>query len=135
MSVKQFLLIFVSFTFFSGAYAEPEKLSLTADEWKQGKKIFKRYCSKCHGKTAKGDGRMNKLYLKLRTNTPSNFTIGYYEKRPTKYLRKIITEGGEKHNRSKYMPPFKDELTSEQIDIMVKLIQFTGQEGMFPSSK
>lgn len=106
--------------------------SFTADELKKTAKIYKIYCSKCHGKQGKGDGRMNKLYIKLRINAPSNFTVGYFEHRSSAYLKRIIREGGEANHRSKHMPPFKDELTDKQINSLVKLIRLAGKSRSLP---
>ena len=39
------------------------------------------------------------------------------------YLVKMIRDGGEKQGRSKYMPPFKDELSNEQIKKIQQIIK------------
>ena len=126
-----FLLLNFSLVFTISA-SELTKTDITADELKVATKIYKRYCAKCHGKQGKGDGRMNKLYLKLRINAPSNFTIGYFEDRPVDYLKRIISEGGETNDRSKYMPPFVNELSEDKIDLLVKLIKVTGEMRKMP---
>ena len=135
--LKQFgFIVAITFLFCSVSQAaENSEIGITADELKVATKTYKRYCSKCHGKTGKGDGRMNKLYLKLRIHMPSDFTIGYFKDRPASYLKLIIREGGENHDRSKYMPPFRDELSEEKIDLLVKLIQITGRMQKMPVTK
>ena len=96
----------------------------TEVQYERGKKLFTTYCTRCHGKNADGEGRMVKrLYRKLKTQLPSNFTLGIYSDRPAKYLRKIITSGGENNSMSKYMPPFGEELSDENIDDLVHFIK------------
>ncbi len=93
-------------------------------QYERGKKLFTTYCARCHGKHADGEGRMVKrLYRKLKTQLPSNFTLGIYADRPAQYLHKIITHGGENNAMSKYMPPFGEELSDENIDDLVHFIK------------
>ena len=133
--IKSVTLLFI-LSFFAASNLQANQnddLGITADELKTATKIYKRYCSKCHGKKGKGDGRMNRLYVKLQVNRPSNFTIGYFEGRSSEYLRRIIVEGGEKNSISKYMPPFADELSEKEIDALVKLIKVTGKMRDMPA--
>ena len=126
----------IAFLFGSLSHAsENTDDDFSVDELKLVAKTYKRYCSKCHGKKGEGDGRMNKLYIKKRIHMPSDFTIGYFKDRPASYLKKIITEGGEKHDRSEYMPPFGEELSEDKIDLLVRLIQVTGNMQSMPKSK
>jgi cytochrome c oxidase cbb3-type subunit 3 len=71
---------------------------------------FKNYCALCHGERGDGKARAAKLYpglhLKIRT-------------RPAEYYQKIIREGGAATGASHFMPPWQDELSTEQVgDIM-----------------
>lgn len=97
-----------------------------------GKETFMAYCAKCHGKKADGDGRLAVLYRRLLEPKPSDFRVGYFEYRPAAYLRKIITDGGEAHSRSKYMPPFQGELSDEAIEQLILFIQETGKRRQVP---
>ena len=98
-------------------------------QYERGKKLFSTYCTRCHGKDADGEGRMVKrLYRKLKTQLPSNFTLGIYSDRPVEYLRKIITSGGENNSMSKHMPPFGEELSAENIDDLVYFIRKTPEK-------
>ena len=134
--MKTCLLTGLTFSLIPFAQAEAiDNHGITASELKETTKVFKRYCSKCHGKTGKGDGRMNRLYIKLGVVTPTDFTIGFFKDRPSIYLRQIITDGGEKEGRSKYMPPFRDELSASQIGSLVKLIKATGSMRKMPKAK
>ena len=100
-----------------------------------GKKTFGRYCAKCHGKGADGEGRMARLYRKLQTQLPSNFTIGVYLSRPDIYLREVISKGGAASAMSQYMPPFGEELSHEQIDNLVHFIKRTPELHGFSPEK
>ncbi|HEC19092.1 MAG TPA: c-type cytochrome [Gammaproteobacteria bacterium] len=92
----------------------------------EGKKLFTQYCAKCHGKNADGEGRMTiRLYRKKFMQLPSNFTTGVFKDRPDEYLRKIINDGGEAHAMSKYMPPFSDELTHDEVNKLIAYIRQT----------
>jgi len=70
---------------------------------------------------------MAPLYRKMEARQPSNFTARFYQIRPTEYLTKIVREGGESNNLSKYMPPFKEELSKRQIDDVVYFIKYVSQ--------
>ena len=94
-------------------------------QFQRGKKTFERYCAKCDGKKANGEGRMTKLYRRKREQLPTNFTTGTYIDRPEDYLRMIITDGGEKHSMSKYMPPFGEEINHAGVDDLIHFIKRT----------
>lgn len=68
---------------------------------------------------------MTKLYRRKREQLPTNFTTGTYIDRPEDYLRMIITDGGEKHSMSKYMPPFGDEINHAGVDDLIHFIKRT----------
>lgn len=131
-SIKNSICIFLLLSFSTISSSYSSEVEINADELKMAAKAFKGYCSKCHGKEGKGDGRMNRLYLKLKVHTPTSFEIGFFETRPMDYLVKMIRDGGEKQGRSKYMPPFKGELTDEQIKSLAKLINVTGKMRKMP---
>ena len=95
----------------------------------RGQKLYDRYCARCHGKEADGEGRMVKrLYRKKGTQLPSNFTLSVYADRPAAYLRKIIVEGGENNDMSKYMPPFGQELSPRDVDDLIYLIKLVPEK-------
>jgi mono/diheme cytochrome c family protein len=95
-------------------------------QYGNGKHLFMRYCKKCHGKKADGEGRMTKkIYRKKQTQLPANFTLGIFIDRPDDYMRKIITEGGPKNDLSKYMPPFKDEISEKDVEDLIHFIRKT----------
>ena len=93
------------------------------EKYKMGEKVFSDYCSRCHGENADGRGKALPMYLKMGARLPSNFNVKFFSIRPRQYLTNIVRDGGEKHSLSEYMPPFGDELDSEQINDVVYFIQ------------
>ena len=81
----------------------------------RGSIVFTTYCVLCHGLNADGKGRSARIY----TPPPADL-----RKRTVnlEYVELIVRGGGEKVGRSKFMPPWGDELTNEQIkDLLVFL--------------
>ncbi|MDH5228680.1 MAG: c-type cytochrome [Gammaproteobacteria bacterium] len=72
--------------------------------------VFRTYCSFCHGQDGKGNTKAAKLYDRKKLMIKSGDTA-YYEK--------ITREGGEAIGKSKFMPPWRDELSEEQIKDVV----------------
>ena len=98
-------------------------LAQAAGDPVRGETLYQDYCARCHGPKADGNGRMAVLYRRLFAPKPSDFTVGYFAERPEAYLRKIILEGGERHGRSKYMPPFQGELGEQQVADLIAFIR------------
>jgi len=74
----------------------------------RGRLVFANYCTLCHGKEGKGDGRAARLH----TPPPFNLTKSVA---PRDYISQVVRKGGEAMNRGKGMPPWSDQLTDEQI--------------------
>lgn len=81
----------------------------------RGSIVFQTYCVLCHGSSADGKGRAAKNY----NPPPANLTTSLLS---DARKMEIITKGGAALNRSPYMPPWGQELTTEQIsDVIVYL--------------
>jgi mono/diheme cytochrome c family protein len=78
----------------------------------RGSIVFKTYCVLCHGPNADGKGRAAKNY----NPPPANLTTST---RSDAYKAEIIRKGGAAMNRSSFMPPWRQELTKEQIDDLI----------------
>jgi high-affinity iron transporter len=78
-----------------------------------GGKIFAAMCARCHGPAGKGDGPMGRRFQP----PPTDLTSAEATKKSDEDLKKVISEGEES------MPPFKDNLTAQQIDAVVKFIR------------
>jgi mono/diheme cytochrome c family protein len=75
----------------------------------RGRLVFQNYCTLCHGKEGKGDGRAARLH----TPPPFNLTKSGA---PRDYIAQVVRKGGEAMGRGKGMPPWGDQLTDEQIN-------------------
>ncbi len=74
-----------------------------------GRILFRGRCALCHGEHGKGDGVMARL---ITSPPPYNLTLS---RQPDAYLSEIIHKGGERMARSRYMPPFGDDLSETEI--------------------
>ncbi len=74
----------------------------------RGSIVFEKYCQLCHGPAADGKGRAAKLY----DPKPANLVMSDKNRQ---YKELIIRNGGETMGRSKFMPPWGNELTDEQL--------------------
>ncbi|WP_334120382.1 c-type cytochrome [Limnobacter sp.] len=81
----------------------------------RGESVYKRYCVLCHGVDANGQGRAAKQY----NPKPADLTQSPF---PAVYKEMIIRQGGEALGRSKFMPPWEQELTDEQISDLVQYL-------------
>jgi mono/diheme cytochrome c family protein len=78
--------------------------------------VFMHYCVNCHGITADGSGRMAKLY----NPKPANLVKS---DKNDQYKELIVRRGGEAIGRSKFMPPWGEELTNEQVKDVVAFMR------------
>jgi mono/diheme cytochrome c family protein len=85
----------------------PPKETLEASIYR-GEIVYYNYCVLCHGLTAEGNGRAAKMY----NPKPANLVLS---DKNDLYKEMIIRRGGEAMGRSKFMPPWGNELTDEQI--------------------
>ena len=79
--------------------------------------VFKSYCGLCHGERGDGMGRAAKLYSELHLAIST---------RAPDYYEKIIRGGGQAVGGSAFMPPWKDELSEEQIEDVVAYLTIVG---------
>lgn len=81
----------------------------------RGRLVYQNYCTLCHGKEGKGDGRAARLH----TPPPFNLTLSAA---PRDYTREVVRKGGEAMNRGKGMPPWGDQLTDEQVNDILNFL-------------
>lgn len=84
---------------------------------RHGQLLYNTYCTRCHGKEGKGDGKMSRI-----VKTPPPFDLTKSVQNDT-YLMLIITGGGEPMKRSAQMPPWGDELSPQDIQSVIKYIK------------
>jgi mono/diheme cytochrome c family protein len=80
--------------------------ALSAED--RGAGIFRKYCTLCHGE--KGDGKGPAAHL--HHPSPANLRMS---RRSDEYKKKIIREGGAAVGRSRSMPPWRAELSDQDI--------------------
>ena len=80
---------------------------------REGRVLFKTYCSRCHGEQGYGDGRMSKVY-----KNPPPYPL-VYSIMPGAYVTNIITNGGASVGRSEVMPNFGGQLSESQIQSVI----------------
>ena len=89
-------------------------------EQRQGKNIYTKYCSVCHGIEGKGDG-FNSFSLDPK---PRNFSNGQYMKVLTdERLVETVREGGRGVNRSPLMPTWGGRLTKDELMYVVAYVR------------
>ncbi len=100
-SIRVALLI--SFSFAAVAHAAP-----VAEVWKEK-------CKSCHGETGKGDTKQGK---KEKVDDMTN--AGWQTKWTDEKIKTVILDGSPDNKK---MKPFKEKLSAEDIDALVKHIR------------
>lgn len=88
-----------------------QKDTVEAAEYRGGI-VYNNYCILCHGVKADGNGRAAKIY------NPKPADLVNSDKND-EYKQLIIRNGGAALGRSKFMPPWREELTEEQLNDVV----------------
>ncbi len=106
------------------AQASPE-MKLTYEE-RQGKTLYSKYCSVCHGDDGKGDG-FNSFNLDPK---PRDFTDAKYMSALSNgRLLQTISEGGRGVNKSPLMPSWGGRMDKMEIQYVIAYIRtFAAQE-------
>jgi len=84
---------------------------------KAGQLIYNKRCAICHGITGNGKGRIAEA---MKAPKPINLI---QSKLSDVDLKKIISKGGISVSRSSGMPPWKNELSSIELDSVIKYIK------------
>ena len=84
---------------------------------KAGQLIYNKRCAICHGITGDGNGRIAKA---MKAPKPKNLI---QSKLSDAELKQIISKGGLSVSRSSGMPPWKNELSSIELDSVIKYIK------------
>lgn len=103
-----FLILFFTFAIliYNNAMAEPNV--------KRGARLYKSYCSPCHG--LEGNGRGPRARNELLQPPPRDHTNGFYmNMQPDVRFFKVIKFGGKANNLSHIMPQWKHILSDKQI--------------------
>ena len=132
---RRLLIIVVSASLFAGCQRAPTspttngpsgigpQATATPEEFAAARAIFEKNCATCHQKT--GDGGPVKLEDGTKLKVPS-LRAGHALNHPDSDFVKQITKGGDG------MPAFKDKLTAEQINDLIRFIRHEFQGGQTP---
>jgi mono/diheme cytochrome c family protein len=82
-----------------------------------GAKLYKRYCSGCHG--ADGRGGAHTFMPHVQNLTEKD----YIELVPDGYLYQVIAEGGEAVGKNSYMPAWESTLSEQDIKDIIAYIR------------
>ena len=107
----------------SSQNGKPPETGATPDQFASARGTFEKNCKRCHGD--KGEGGPVKLEDGTKLKVPT-FREGHALRHPDSEFVKQITKGGDG------MPAFKDKLTSQEIDDLVRFIRHEFQGGMTP---
>jgi len=106
--------------------ADAESLA-TSNPWvkysfaqRQGKTVYERYCTVCHGRNGEGDG-FNAFNLDPK---PGNLAdSSYIAALSDETLVQVIAFGGRVVNKSILMPAYQNTLTKDQVRYVVDYIR------------
>jgi mono/diheme cytochrome c family protein len=89
----------------------------TGGDAEHGAKLYKRYCSGCHGADGRGDAKTFMPHVSNLT------TKDYIEFLPDGFLYTVITEGGAAVGKSGFMPSWKSTLSDQDIKDVIAFIR------------
>ncbi len=119
ISILVIAVLFISINFFSKE--KQTKRWYTEEQVSQGKEIFANNCALCHGYKAEKTINWKQTLSDGSYPPPPLNGSAHAWHHPQDQLREIIREGGKLYKGK--MPPFKDVLTSEEIDATIAYFQ------------
>jgi mono/diheme cytochrome c family protein len=89
----------------------------------EGKKLFtKAKCIKCHGEDGKGDTDKGQ-----ELKAPDFTSPGFRKEATDDEMTDVILNGSKDHKTLKIlMPPYKDKLTQEEVQVLVRYVRSLG---------
>lgn len=129
MNKKHSFLIFLFFLTI-GTLAGAKVMDIDMKKYRRSHNVYLTYCSRCHGENADGRSKIAAYYRKISAPKPANFTIPLIKNRSNEYLESVIKEGGEARSLSRFMPPFGQELSEQQVKGLVYFIKKTAEYGL-----
>ncbi len=85
---------------------------------KEGKRLFQRLCFPCHGESGKGDGI---YWASAMDITPADLTK--FTPAESSLIVKTIKYGSEAQGKSNLCPPWKNNISDEEIEYVVSYVE------------
>ncbi|MBW7997344.1 MAG: cytochrome c [Candidatus Glassbacteria bacterium] len=87
--------------------------------FRNGEKLYARYCAPCHGEQGEGDG----IYFGLDPN-PADFTApDFFQNRSETDLLTVVSKGSKSLGKSNLCPPWEGTLNGEEIFSIVAILK------------
>jgi cytochrome c oxidase cbb3-type subunit 3 len=109
-----------SFVFLIAVVAVVFSVNALAADASLGKELYQTYCWQCHGMKGDGNGvNVRDMSVQPRDHTNSKEMAS----RSDEELFKAIKEGGQAISKSVLMPPWRGNLTDEEIHALVNYLR------------
>ncbi|HHD11547.1 MAG TPA: cytochrome c [Deltaproteobacteria bacterium] len=86
-----------------------------------GKALYMRWCSQCHGEDGRGDGVNSTPDMSINPRDHTDAT--FMSTKTDEQLEEVIRYGGAGIAKSPLMPPWRKTLTDEEIKALVKYLR------------
>ncbi len=99
--------------------------------FRNGEKLYARYCAPCHGEQGEGDG----IYFGLEPK-PADFTApDFFQNRSEQDLATVASRGSKSLGKSNLCPPWGGTLNEEEIFSIAKYIKdkFEPKDSLSPN--
>jgi len=90
---------------------------------KEGKRLFQHLCLPCHGESGKGDGI---FWASAMHTTPADLTR--FTPAESSRIFKTIKYGSEAQGKSNLCPPWKNNISDEEIEYIVSYVETLRKE-------
>lgn len=87
-------------------------------EQAKGKRLYKQYCSLCHGEEGKGDG-FNAFNLNPKPVDLTNVCVV----KEAEYIIRVITDGTKAVGKSSLCPPYGKTIQNEDINAIILYLE------------
>ncbi len=119
--MKKFIVISLLMFSISSSWAAVDKRWYSSTQVKQGEQIFKQNCASCHGQNAEATPNWKQTDANGNYPPPPLNGTAHAWHHDIELLRKTVREGGQRLGG--VMPPFKDKLSTVQIDQAIAYFQ------------
>lgn len=99
-------------------------MTSVSSEFRKGAELFSTNCVLCHGSKGMGEG-----YLPMKlSGYPSTNLLTSFKAKEKRAISQVISNGVESPEINEYMPPWKGELSVEEIDHLAEFIVYLRED-------